>query len=392
MSIRQYRADTLPDTPEAHFSDQISNRFLFLGEIVLTLIINYVLILIFRSLGSLITTSEQDKLIFQWVTYAIATVLACNLGYWLNGRIFHSSEPKYVKVSGTDAFTTKSLSIGKQIEIFLILLCVVYVPLDLLFYLIPGVLEYSAASLTGNSTENYFFWDWTLMIPIAFVIHFCVAFREEYYFRHYINAQGQKELGQTTAWYYSVMTFSLGHFAYIFAPSSLGYSNFYPLLWGFSALLIGVISGFVFSRTHTLWPVICAHWLNNVISACVLKRYLEGIPFTENWVSPYGPIILFGFICVFLFRKDIAAMMSQFIPFVRQYRAENSPTVQNSKVIGITEQKLQKKEKSNTTEDTHPQKSAQPQIRLISGKDVIIYLIVDLFLFIIIWLLNLFLF
>lgn len=392
MSIRQYRADSLPDTPEAHFSDQISNRFLFLGEIVITLVLNYILILAFRALGSLVVTSETDQVIYQWITYAIATVLACNLGYWLNGRIFHSSEPKYIKVSGTAAFTTKTISLEKQIKIFLVLLCVIYVPLDLLFYLIPGVLEYSTASLADNATGNYFLWDWAIMLPIAFVIHFCVAFREEYYFRHYIIAQGQKELGLTTAWYYSVMTFSLGHFAYIFSPTSLGFSNFYPILWGFSALLIGVIAGFVFSKTHTLWPVICAHWINNVISASVLKRYLEGTPFTENWTFPYGPIILFGFVCVVLFRKDIAEMMNQFIPFIRQYRVENSPVVENSKIIAISELKLQKKEKSNINESLLSQKSSQPRTQLISGKDVIIYLIVDLFLFIIIWLLNLFLF
>jgi membrane protease YdiL (CAAX protease family) len=392
MSSRTFRTETLPDTPEAHFSDQISNRFLFLGEIVVTLILNYILYLLFRSLGTFLTISEASKLIYQWGSYAVATVLACNIGYWLNVKIFHSSDNNYQKVSGTDAFRTKTLSFGKQVEIFLILLCVVYVPLDLLFYLIPGVLQYSISSLTDNSAGNYFYWEWATMIPITFAIHFCVAFREEYYFRHYVISQGQKELGMSTAWFYSAMTFSLGHFAYIFAPSTLGYSNFYPIIWGFSALLIGSIAGFVFSRTKTIWPVICAHWLNNVISASVLKRYMEGTPFSENWTFPYGPIIILGFICVLLFRKDISAMMNQFIPFIRQYRAENSPTVENVKVISISEPATIKKKKGISNEKLLEETTVKPQIRLISGKDVIVYLVVDLFLFIIIWILNLFLF
>jgi len=199
---------------------------------------------------------------------------------------------------------------SQQIKITIILICCVYIPLDCLFNLFPGIIEYTAHSFDANNLDNYFLIDslfW--MILSSTIIHSFVAIKEEFIFREFFLTEGKHQLKLGTSFIYSSIIFGLLHFYYIFQIKKENFSPILPILWGINALIIGFVSGYAFVKTHKIIPVILAHIVNNVLSTIAVRNFVQGKSFWESsFLYMYLPIIFIG---IFIFIFNFSALIQE---------------------------------------------------------------------------------
>lgn len=203
---------------------------------------------------------------------------------------------------------------AKQLKHALLMWLVVFVPLDLISYLMPGMLEYQTISLTPSTL--YPLRGLYLTLPIfgsflgySILIHLFVATREETLYRGVIQFWGQQKAGVTSAMIISATAFGLGHFSYWFTPEGQLMSVWYPIYWGGSGLFIGLMLSFYLRTTGHLLPMILAHWWNNVVSTIAVWTFIE----TKDAITTmttlgyvlYLPLILCGVILAIIWRRTI---------------------------------------------------------------------------------------
>ena len=128
-------------------------------------------------------------------------------------------------------FTFKNF--GSQLKTALIFICIIYIPLDFFSYVIPlifklDVLEYQIETLTSSFWGNYLLYDFNLMIIMTIIIHFFVAFKEEFVFRGFYINIGENKLNKSSIFIYSAFLFGLAHFSYIFTSNGSSNSIFFP--------------------------------------------------------------------------------------------------------------------------------------------------------------------
>ncbi|WP_371803251.1 lysostaphin resistance A-like protein [Candidatus Lokiarchaeum ossiferum] len=222
-----------------------------------------------------------------------------------------------------DGFNFQNLL--SQLKIALILLSCIYVPLDFLSYLIPGVLEFTANSLDATNPDNYFLLDSSInMLIFTAIIHFSIAVREEFIYREFFISMGEEHVQKGTAFLYSAILFGLAHVNYIFDPANKGLSPLYPIWWGINALIIGFVSSYQFSKKKQIFPLILAHWINNLLSAVVVRNHILEIPFwSETFFYIYLPFFILGIVLIFITRKSIKGEYSQFFSLFKAYKIEN---------------------------------------------------------------------
>lgn len=334
----------------SNFTDQLTKRISFIGITLLALILNFALFSLINLGFKMIQSTELGSIILYWLSLAISTMCAIFFTITVANRM-NINNPTGA-IPPCDCLRVKSSTIGLQIKWAIVLLCIFYVPLDFVFYLIPGILDFSASTVTSNFLGLYFTWTLPLMIGTALIVHFFVAFREELYFRHFLISEGTRRLGPTTAFIYSGILFGAGHFYYILSPSAQGYSPLYPLLWGLSACFIGLVSGYFFLKKKQLWPIIIAHWLNNVISAIAIHNHLVGIAFIETTLYIYLPLMILGFGFLIYYRKRIKTAFQDIIQIIKQYNIENASQEESIKVNTAERSTPSEEKKELTTQES----------------------------------------
>ncbi len=235
-------------------------------------------------------------------------------------------------------FTFQGLSVKnfpRQILEGLMLLCMVYIPLDCIGYMFPGILDYSANQFEVFSTDsnNYFKFAFLAMLGITIIRNFLTAMSEEFVFREIYVLSSKKYVNSASAFFYSAIAFSLGHFGYILVLER-SYSWLFPVWWGVNALIIGFVSAWYFLKYSRLWPLIIAHLGNNVVSSLALRFYGLERPFWSFTIPRlYGIFIIVGFILYFFKKSVILDFFKQSVEYTRDYF--NNLTTGKEKLIDL---------------------------------------------------------
>jgi membrane protease YdiL (CAAX protease family) len=325
----------------------IEKRLHFALSILFLAIINYIFRLIFNAILEEFSLNEITKILLSYIFFAIMMISAAIIVFYIFSKTTlgldekeeeSTSEKQSLTIKKRAGPSLNSLfqgftfkNFGSQLKSALILICIIYIPLDFFSYVIPlifklDVLEYQADALTSSFLGNYLLYDINLMIIMTIVIHFFIALKEEFVFRGFYIYMGEKKLNRNTTFIYSAFLFGLAHFSYIFTTIQDGSSFFFPFWWGFNATIIGITSAYFYISKKQLWPIIIAHWTNNVISAIILRRNYDGIPFwQESFLIIYVPIFVLSIVLLVIYRKSLIKHIKRIYNFFRDYIIETSP-------------------------------------------------------------------
>jgi len=319
---------------------ELEGRFRFFMITTIAAILSFVFRIVIDFILRLLQLSGMGYIILYYLLFALTSILAGVLALFLVTKFSIRSSPSTSDGSMSLPVQVQPLQSSdynlfrgytfrkfpKQLGSAVVLLTVIYVPLDFLSYLLPNVLENSAISLyalDAANPQNYFLYDFPSVLISILVIHFAVSLREEFFFREYFLVVGQKELHKNTAFLFSAILFGIAHFTSFFSSSS-GLSIWFFMLWGLNALIIGFVAATFFTTTKQLWPLILAHWGNNIISSLVVRNFARGNSFWEvSFLYLYLPLMIIGAISLILSYKSIGRFVKQGFTYLRNYRKEN---------------------------------------------------------------------
>ena len=318
-----------------------TDRVNFFIGVLIYLIVNLFFFLIFYQLiGIPPDQLTLEYLSILWIGNAIIALIAGIISIFITKALLKRTDnnlsPKTEDLTLKSLFSSFTLQKPVlQLKHTLFLVCCVYIPLDFFSYLIPGVLEFSGSSMLSSSLGQYLLWEFGLMLIATLIVHFCVSFREEFLFRNYYITFGTTKSKSGVVFFYSAMLFGLAHLSYIFSPAAADTSLFFPIWWGLNALIIGLISGYYFIKYHRLWPLILAHWINNLISALVLRNYLLGRSFIESVLTYYMPFLIIGLIFIMSKRNSVEFHSKQIFWLLANYKKDIIES--NSKLLLIVD-------------------------------------------------------
>ena len=320
----------------------IEKRLYFALSIIFLAVFYFIFRIIFDVILENITLIESARIIISYIGHALMNISAAMLVFYFMNKSFlrleedeSASEKESLVIKNRvdpslnllfQGFTFKNF--GSQLKSALILICIVYIPLDFFSYVIPlifklDVLEYQREALTSSFLGNYLLYDISLMIIMTIIIHFFIALREEFVFRGFYIYMGEKTLNKSTAFIYSAFLFGLAHFSYIFTTFEEGSSFFYPFWWGLNGTIIGITSAYFYISKKQLWPLIIAHWINNVISAIILRRNMDGVPFwQESFLIIYVPIFVLSIVFLVKYRKSLIKHIKRIFNLFKDYITE----------------------------------------------------------------------
>ncbi|MFW9784972.1 MAG: CPBP family intramembrane glutamic endopeptidase, partial [Candidatus Heimdallarchaeota archaeon] len=159
----------------------------------------------------------------------------------------------------------------------LLLLFLVFIPLDFFTYLIfPNMLEYLTIALdvySPASFNSYLLESYSYFIISVLIIQSSVAIYEESLSRGFLANRGSDYLNNMSAVIMSSFFFGLGHFSYIFTSYTIDLPIIFPIIWFLQTFFVGIILAMVVIRKRWLFPAIFAHAINNIISAHTIWNY-----------------------------------------------------------------------------------------------------------------------
>lgn len=288
----------------------------FLVTMLLTSLLSYLFYFLLNMVLPLLSFNPSLELVVQWAGFSLSTILAISLSILIISYAFPSNNARVdsdslvlIKENPKENPRMKILfkgfrfqKFGSQIKDGFLLFICIYIPLDFIGYLIPGVLDYSVNSLNAgveSDPNNYFLFDLPLMLVLTFVIHFFVALREEFLYRELFLTIGRKDMKSPNIFFLSALLFGLAHFNYIFLEQNTGKSFFYPLWWGLNGLIIGIFAAAYFWKNQRIFPVIFAHWMNNFLSAIVVRNFVLEISFWQNtFLYIYLPLLILAMLSI----------------------------------------------------------------------------------------------
>jgi len=322
--------------------ENIEKRLQFALSIILLALINLIFREIFNYIIDKIEFNNLTRILVTYVAAIIGTVSAAIIVFYIISKSvlnFEKDESTSEKQSLTikenidpnlnllfQGFTFKNF--GSQLKTALILICIIYIPLDAFSNIIPlifdlNVLEFQADTLSSTLMGEYLLYDINLMIITTIIIHFTVAMREEFMYRGFYIFAGEKKMNKSTTFIYTACLFGLAHFTYIIPTIQNGDPIFYPIWWGFVAGIIGITSAYYYITKKQLWPLIIAHWTNNVISAIIIRQDIDGASFwIDSFLKIYVPIIALGIVLFIVNRKTLIKHIKGIYDFFRDYFIE----------------------------------------------------------------------
>ncbi|MHA1341927.1 MAG: CPBP family intramembrane glutamic endopeptidase [Promethearchaeota archaeon] len=325
--------------PKSHSINSLVGARLFLfAEIIIILVIQYIIYFIIISLSkiNLNSSSVNDSILIYYVFPLIALILGVYISlivfqHIFKGRYtFPSPENKTPLFEVFSIFKITKKNLKFQLIYFILILFLVFIPLDFIGYLIPGVLDFSVNALLQNEngispsqlffTEtNYFYF-----LLYSVIVYLIVAFREEFFFRIVSISRGRRYIGDSSAVFLFAFAFGLSHLIYIVTSSNFSRDISSALVWGVSAYIIALITGIFFIKKRYFYPLWGAHAFNNIISATTLYLYqFKSIPFKNIALFVYIPCICITIILIIVFRNTINSSFSQFRKTIKNYAKEN---------------------------------------------------------------------
>ncbi len=284
--------------------------FLF---IAFTAILYFIL---YNALQPIFSTAEDAIDVSIFLLLLLATLGSLPIIATLK-HVIQPNQKKALKEEISNQFSIFSITRknwARLVKHALLMWLVVFVPLDFLSYLFPGMLEFQANSLYAPAAGESLGQGLYLVIPtfgvfigFSILVHFLVAVREETLYRGVLQFWGQEKAGMTSAMVISAIVFGLSHFSYWF--SNMDKPIYFPLWWGASGLFVGLMLGFYLRATGHILPMILAHWWNNVVSTIAVWMFLPpqnvADPMaTLGWVL-YLPLMLLGVVLLLVCRRTL---------------------------------------------------------------------------------------
>ena len=296
----------------------------FVFVIVIQLILNGIF-------ANVLTGSPADAWRFFFVF--CSTIICLPIIIILKHFIVDSPEIT-VRVEVTQQFSIFALPKGErsvQFQHAILMFLLIFVPIDLISYLIPGMLQYEAGSIYVLGTQEGLYLalpTFSIFFVLALTTQFFVATTEEIRFRGVVQYLNQNQVGATSAIVISALAFGLSHFSYFF--SNLGQPIIFPIWWGLSGFFIGLVLSFYLKTRKRILPIIIAHWWNNIMSTVPLWMFITtgDALRTISTLSlvMYLPLLVAGAILAIIWHKKvrIAATLAkqEFLVYARQSRNE----------------------------------------------------------------------
>ncbi len=181
----------------------------------------------------------------------------------------------------------------------ILLLFLIFIPLDFFIYLIPEMLSFASTAIepaSQYSINSYFNENYSIFLLSIVLIPLCVAIYEESLTRGFLTNRGSDYFNKMSAVIITSFFFGLGHFAYILSPSAAGLPIIYPIIWFLQTFLVGIILSMVVLRKHWIFPVIFAHTFNNIITSHSIWNSINGIDFSFMTFYVYIPLLIIGLV------------------------------------------------------------------------------------------------
>ncbi len=243
---------------------------------------------------------------------AFGIFLAIPLFLYLSNLILESQKKEVIiqedvspSVSHLNLYKIKKTNYKYQLLYGIIILFVVFIPLDFFTYLFfPQMLEYSAKAIASNPTDYYLTKSYEIFIISVIVIQFSVAIYEETLARGFLTKRGSEYYNKMSAVVVASLYFGLMHFSYFLSPVSRNYPIWYPFIWFLITFFVGILLAIFILKKRWIFPVIFAHAMNNIISAHAIWNYLQGNDFILVALYLYLPLLITGvFILVWQFSR-----------------------------------------------------------------------------------------
>jgi membrane protease YdiL (CAAX protease family) len=181
----------------------------------------------------------------------------------------------------------------------ILLLFLIFIPLDFLTYLIPDMLSFASTAIDPGaeySLNSYFNENYSIFLLSIVLIPLCVAIYEESLTRGFLTNRGSDYFNKMSAVIMTSFFFGLGHFAYIYSPASAGLPIYFPIIWFLQTFLVGIVLSMIVLRKHWIFPVIFAHTFNNIITSHSMWNYINGIDFSFMTFYVYTPLLIMGIV------------------------------------------------------------------------------------------------
>jgi membrane protease YdiL (CAAX protease family) len=312
---------------ERSYSKHIApRRFYVFLEVFMAMLINFLIYQVgYNYLDEYIPESNYKELISyaaNLISTAISILIALGfikVVFYRNKMPLKEAAPPYKETSSL--FTFKNF--GMQIFYSMLILFFVYIPLDFISYSIPGSLEFTRKSFSETTYIN--FTNFGFFILFALLMHLMVGIREEFFFRGFTTIRSEKYLITGSSVVISSMYFALSHFTYIFYSTDVLHDLIPSLIWTLGAFYVGSVSAVFILKKRRIWPIILAHFLNNVISITVLwLNTTHGIYFWDIAKWLYSPLLGVSLILFILFFREVKTGIKSYFSVFHSYR-DNIP-------------------------------------------------------------------
>ena len=283
----------------------ITERFKFLIEVFVVFLGIFLFLLIPRILVPLLV--DSNSIIYGPLYYllrAVAIIIAIPLMLLFASSFLDS--PRKGKIVDEESkpaldylklYIAPKNSFKNQLLYGILILFIVFIPLDfLVYFLIPEMLEYTGVALSSQSTDTYLLKSYFIFLISVIIIQICVSIYEESVTRGFLTMRGKEYFHRMSAVIIASLYFGLMHFAYYLNPVSKNYPAWFPFIWFLQTFLVAILLSILVLKKKSLFPVIFAHALNNIISAHAVWNYLQGNDFSVVTIYLYFPLLIISLI------------------------------------------------------------------------------------------------
>ena len=217
-------------------------------------------------------------------------------------------------------YTFPDKSFKFQLLYGVLLLFIIFIPLDfLVYFLIPDMLKYTGEALSSQPTDSYLLQSYFVFLFSVIIIQVCVSIYEESVSRGFITMRGKEYFHKISAVIIASLYFGLMHFVYFLSPVSRNYPFWFPFIWFLQTFLVAIILSILVLKKKSLFPVIFAHALNNIISAHAVWNYLQGNDFALVTYYMYIPLMIIGLVLFIWQFSTIKAGVTVVYIDIREY-------------------------------------------------------------------------
>lgn len=318
-----------PEEERSYSTHIAPRRFYVFLEVFMAMLFNFLIYYVgYGKLEDFIPESDYKELI-SMAASLVSMVISVSIAlgfiqvvFYRNKMPLKEADPPYKET--TSLFTFKNFEM--QLFYTIMILFLVYVPLDFITYAIPGTLEFSSSSFSETAYLN--FTNFGLFILSAVFFHFMVGFREEFFFRGFHTIRSEKYLITGSSVVITSMYFGLSHFGYLInrlyeGTFKLSQDLHSTVIWTFGAFLVGSVSAVFILKKRMIWPIILAHFLNNVISITVLWLYsTQNVLFWDIVKLLYLPLLGVSLILGIIFFRETKTGVKTYFEAFKSYKTE----------------------------------------------------------------------